>query len=109
VIKSYSVIGFRFIGVSILLVSVCFVPWNVLAAVTPTTIDLTSQIEAKQQEIDALNKKITDLSSKRSKTASEADVIAIIVEQLKADLARANAQLAKTEVTITSVKIRTFK
>ncbi|MEO6077928.1 MAG: hypothetical protein ABIP54_04030 [Candidatus Andersenbacteria bacterium] len=97
-------IGFRFIRVSVLLASISLVPFFADAAVTPTTIDLTSQIEAKQQEIDALNKKIADLSTKRSKTASEADTIAITVEQLKADLARANAQLAKTQVTITSVK-----
>lgn len=77
-------------------------PFPSLAATA--TVDYTSQIQEKQQEIDALNKKIEDLSVKRSKTASEADTIAVTLEQLKTDLQRANAQLVKTQVTISNVK-----
>lgn len=67
-------------------------------------VDYSSQLTEKQQEIDALNKRISDLSAKRSKTASEADAIALTLEQLKVDLQRANAQLEQTQATMTDVK-----
>lgn len=65
---------------------------------------ITSQINEKQDEIDAINKKIADLSAKKSQTANEAQAIAITLEQLKANLQRAQLQLSKTQVTIASVQ-----
>lgn len=91
------------IGKSLVALTVLsLLPYSSLAA--SATIDYSSQLQEKQQEIDALNKKIEDLSSKRSKTAGEAETIALTLEQLKADLQRANVQLAKTQVTISNVK-----
>ena len=105
-IKKHSVKAYNIAKCGALLLAVSLMPCIAYAATTTASVDYSGQINEKQQEIDALNKKIAELSNKRSQTADEAQEIALILEQLKADLQRANAQMAKTEVTIAGVKIK---
>ncbi|HLC49096.1 MAG TPA: lytic murein transglycosylase [Candidatus Andersenbacteria bacterium] len=66
-------------------------------------VDIDTQIAQRQKEIDEVNKKIAELSAKKNATQEEAQVIAVAIEQLKAQLLRAEKELAKTEITITKV------
>lgn len=66
---------------------------------------IDEQIAQRQKEIDEVNKKIADLSAKKSETEQEAELIAIAIEQLQATLAKAERELANTKASITKVQI----
>lgn len=95
-----------FLGAGVLLtLFVCTGIPSVVFAASPTQAEIDAQIAARQQEINEVNKKIEELSAKRNATAEEAEAIAIALEQLKAQLLRAEKELAKTQATITKVNI----
>ncbi len=76
---------------------------SVLFAATTPSLDIDAQIADRQKEIDEVNKKIEQLSAKRNATAQEAEIIAVAIEQLKAQLLLAEKELAKTQSQITKV------
>ncbi|MEK7499804.1 MAG: lytic murein transglycosylase, partial [Patescibacteria group bacterium] len=69
--------------------------------------EIDAQIAERQKEIDEVNKKIAELSIKKSETQEEAQIIAIAIEQLQAQLKKAERELANTRANITKVNITT--
>ncbi|MDA1169474.1 MAG: hypothetical protein O3A36_03995, partial [bacterium] len=70
-----------------------------------TTNEIDEQIVQRQKEIDEVNKKIADLSIKKSETQEEAELIAIAIEQLQARLKKAEREQVNTKASIAKVTI----
>ncbi len=100
-IKNYKFVNV-FRGVALIVICMCVLPMRGVGAAPTPAVDI--EITEKQQEIDAINKKIADLTVKRARTVGEAETIALALQQLQAELARADVQLQKTKVTMTSVQ-----
>lgn len=66
---------------------------------------IDTQISDQQKEIDEINRKIKELSTQKNATTEQAQAIALTVEQLKAELSKAQVQLAKTKSTMSKVQV----
>ncbi len=75
----------------------CFTHYPVLAATS-------DDIAAKKAEIEALTAKITELKTKHSETAEEAELIASQVKRLEASIAKTKLELNQTKADVIAVQ-----
>ncbi len=98
----------KYIRIFALALALATVPEAAYAATTPAAEKLQAidtQISDQQKEIDEINRKITELSTQKNATTEQAQAIALTVEQLKAELSKAQVQLAKTKSTMSKVQV----